>query len=156
MSVIIAIARFLLGWVVASVVTAVVAVVFQTQNIVSRLNAVGGDVGFSDRMSSTVYDLTHFGPHYFLPAAAGLLVAFAVGAVVYYFAKVGRPVVFAVAGAVAILVMLVAMKNAFFGVQLVGGARDGVGFAFQLLAGAIGGLVFARLTRPKPTSSLRR
>jgi len=54
-----------------------------------------------------------------------------------------------VAGAVAILVMLFAMKAKFFDIHIIAGARDGLGISLQMLAGAIGGFVFAKISRAK-------
>jgi hypothetical protein len=94
----------------------------------------------------TVYDLAYLGSLYIFFVALGTLVAYLAGLLVYRIAGFGRPIVFAVAGAVAILVMLMLMKQAFFGIHLIAGARDGVGIGMQMGAGAIGGLVFAVLT----------
>ncbi len=144
-----AVLRFLFALLLATLAATVLASFMQTQNLISRLNGVGADIGIGARLGTAVYDLRHFAPQYFLGILAGFLVAFLVGLLLYRLAKFGRPVVFAVAGAAAILAFLLGSKEAFFGVQLVGGARDLVGLLFQLLAGAIGGLIFARLTRPR-------
>jgi hypothetical protein len=55
--------------------------------------------------------------------AIGLLVAFPVAALVHRVTKLSRVLVFAGAGLVCMLVMLLAMEQVFFGVQLVAGAR---------------------------------
>ncbi len=151
-----AVLRFVWPLVLASLSATVLASVMQTQNLISRLNGVGGDIGFGARVTTALYDLRHFAPQYFLGILLGFLVAFLAGLLLYRLAKFGRPLIFAVAGAAAILAFLLGSKEAFFGVQLVGGARDTAGLLFQMLAGAVGGLVFARLTRPRRVSSLRR
>ncbi|MGB3455476.1 MAG: hypothetical protein WBG08_05145 [Litorimonas sp.] len=145
-----AVLKFLGVWGVAALLTTGLAVIFQSQNLMSRLNGLGAEIGLGDRLSMTLYDLMHFGSVYLPFIAVATLVAFLAALLVYRLAGFGRPVVFAVAGGVAMVVMLALMKQAFFGVQLVGGARDGTGFAFQILAGVIGGLVFAGLSRPRP------
>lgn len=104
------------------------------------------------------YDALHFGTLYFIFIALGFLVAFIAGSVLLWVLKlrtqaVYRFIVFTVAGAVSMSVMLWAMKNVFFGTQMVAGARDATGFALQIFAGIIGGLVFARLTQTKPPKS---
>jgi len=48
---------------------------------------------------------------------------------------------------IAMLVMLFAMKQAFFDVHLIAGARDGAGIGLQMLAGGIGGWVFAKISQ---------
>lgn len=141
--------KFIIGWVFGAVTTTAVGVLLQTQNVIARLNDIGADVGIGQRLSMTVYDLIHFGSLYIIFVSLGTLVAYLLGLVVYRFAGFGRPVVFGVAGAVAMLVMLLLMKQAFFGVQMVAGARDGFGIAMQMVAGALGGLIFAQLTARK-------
>ena len=140
---------FLLGWIAGALSTTVFAILFQTQNVLARLGQVGADVSFGDRMSMSLYDLVHLGSVYVIFVSIGTLVAYLAGALVYRVAGVGRPIVFAVAGTVAMLVMLMLMKQAFFGVHLIAGARDTAGILFQMLAGAMGGLIFAALTRRK-------
>ncbi|MEP3655943.1 MAG: hypothetical protein ABJO36_13700 [Litorimonas sp.] len=141
------------GW-FAGVLTAVVlGVIFQTQNVLARLDDIGADVGFAERLSMTLYDLQHLGSLYIIFVSIALAIAFLVGGLVYRFAKFGRPIVYCVAGAVAILVMLFAMKANFFDIHIIAGARDAFGISLQMLAGAIGGFVFARISRPNKKAS---
>ena len=137
--------RFILAWLAAAVATAVVGSALQTQRVLSRLDGVGADITSDERVSTTLYDLQHFATLYVIPITVGMLVALGAGLLVYRKVGFGRPLVFAVAGGVAMLVMLVAMKEAYFGVHLVGGAREAPGLALQALAGALGGLLFAAL-----------
>ena len=139
---------FVLAWLAAAVIVAAVGTFLQTQNVVARLNGVGADIALSERLSMTGYDLTHLGTLYLPFIAAGALVAYLAGLLVYRLAGFGRPVVFAVAGAVAMLVMLLLMKQAFFGIHIIAGARSGFGIALQMLGGAVGGLVFEQIFRP--------
>ena len=138
--------RFLIGWIFGAVTTAAVGVALQTQNVIARLNDIGANISLGQRLSMTVYDLAYLGSLYIVFVALGTLVAYLVGLLVYRVAGFGRPIVFAVAGAIAILAMLMFMKQAFFGIHLIAGARDGLGIGMQMAAGAIGGLVFAALT----------
>lgn len=147
-----AVVRFILAWAVAALIATGLGVIFQSQNVISRLVGIGAEINLSDRISMTLYDLQHLGSLYLVFVAAGAFVAYLVGLGVYRLAGFGRPIVFAVAGGVAMAVMLILMKEAFFGVQLIAGARDGAGFAFQILAGIVGGLVFAGLSRSKPNT----
>jgi hypothetical protein len=138
--------RFLKGWIGGAVATTALGVVLQTQNVIGRLNDIGANVGIGQRLSMTAYDLLYLGSLYIIFVSLGTLVAYLMGLLVYRFAGVGRPIIFAVAGAVAILVMLLLMKQAFFGIHMIAGARDGLGIGLQMVAGAVGGLVFARLS----------
>lgn len=135
------------SWVISTIITVFIAVIIQTQNVISRLGNLGADVSFGDRLSMTAYDISHLGTLYGLFIAIALAIAFLAGGLVYHFAKFGRPIIYSVAGGVAILVMLFLMKRAFFDIHIIAGARDGLGIALQVLAGILGGRVFAHLTR---------
>ncbi len=136
----------------AAIVTALIASIISTQRVIGGLAEWGANVSVGERLSMTFYDIVHFGTLYGAFIVAALLIAFTAGGLVFRMAKVGRPVVYMAAGAAAMLVMLLAMQEVFFGVPIVGGARDWAGLALQMLAGAIGGGVFAWLTRPKPSA----
>jgi len=135
------------GWLAAALTTVILGITFQTQNVLARLGDIGADVSFGDRLSMTFYDIQHLGSLYIIFISIALAVAFLLGGLVYRFAKFGRPIIYMVAGGVAILVMLFAMKAQFFDVHIIAGARDAFGLGLQMLAGAIGGLVFARITK---------
>ena len=141
--------RLFLAWILATLTTIAIGVFFQTQNVISKLGDIGADVSLGERLSMTGYDIQHLGSLYGIFILAAFLIAFLMGGLVFHFAKFGRPIVYAVAGAVAILVMLFAMKANFFDIHIIAGARDMVGIGLQMLAGAIGGFVFARFSRPK-------
>jgi len=137
------------GWIAAALTTVIIGVAFQTQNVLARLNGIGADVGLADRLSMTGYDIFYLGKPYFVFIGIALAIAFLAGGLVYRLAKFGRPMIYTVAGAIAILVLLFAMKTQFFGTHIIAGARDGIGISLQMLAGALGGFVFATVSRPK-------
>jgi len=137
------------SWLFAVLTTVILGTAFQTQNVLARLADVGADINFAERISMTIYDLRYLGTFYFVFVAIALAIAFLTAGLVFRFAKFGRPIIFIVAGAVALLVMLVAMKAKYFDIHLIAGARNGLGIGLQMLAGAIGGFVFARFSRVK-------
>lgn len=139
--------KIMAAWVLAVLATVLVGVVFQTQNVIARLNDIGANVSLTDRLSMTSYDIIHLGSLYGAFIAIAFLIAFLAGGIVFHLAKFGRPFVYVVAGAVAMLIMLLAMKQVFFDTHLIAGARDALGISLQMLAGAIGGFVFARVSR---------
>lgn len=139
--------KFLLGWVLGALSTTALGVLLQTQNVIARLGSIGAEIGVGERLSMSLYDLIHLGSLYVIFVSAGTFVAYLAGLLVFRLAGFGRPIVFAVAGAVAMLVMLLLMKQAFFGVHMIAGARDVIGIGLQMLAGALGGLLFERITR---------
>ena len=105
--------KFLLGWVLGALSTTALGVLLQTQNVIARLGSIGAEIGVGERLSMSLYDLIHLGSLYVIFVAAGTFVAYLAGLLVYRLAGFGRPIVFAVAGAVAMLVMLLLMKQAF-------------------------------------------
>ncbi|CAM3840817.1 hypothetical protein LIHA111178_11495 [Litorimonas haliclonae] len=131
-------------------------VCFSSLRVIALLENIGGSVSFGKTLSMVLYDLFYFAKILYLGfVGLGLLIAFGVGSILLLILELRsrasyRFIVFSVAGAVSMGVMLWAMKNVFFGMQLVAGARDGTGIFLQILAGILGGLVFALLTRPKP------
>jgi len=135
------------AWLAAVIAAVILGVAIQTQNVIARLGNIGADVSFGERLSMTSYDISHLGSLYGIFMAIALAIAFLAGGLVYHFAKFGRPLIYSVAGGIAILVMLFAMKRAFFDIHIIAGARDSLGIALQILAGVIGGWVFAHLTR---------
>lgn len=139
--------KIMAAWVLAVLATVLVGVVFQTQNVIARLNDIGASVSLTDRLSMTSYDIIHLGSLYGAFIAIAFLIAFLAGGIVFHLAKFGRPFVYVVAGALAMLIMLFAMKQVFFDTHLIAGARDALGISLQMLAGAIGGFVFARVSR---------
>ena len=137
------------GWLAAALTTVIIGVAFQTQNVLARLNGIGADVGLADRISMTGYDIFYLGKPYFVFIGIALAIAFLAGGFVFRLMKFGRPIIYVAAGATAVLVLLFAMKTQFFGTHIIAGARDGVGISLQMLAGALGGLVFARISRKR-------
>ena len=142
-------------WIVSTIITVILAVIMQTQNIISRLSNLGADIGLGERLLMTVYDIGHLGSLYGIFIAIALAIAFLASGGIFHFIKFGRGLIYSLAGGAAILILLFAMKRAFFDVHIIAGARDSLGIILQILAGVIGGWVFAHLTRDlvKQTSS---
>ena len=101
----------------------------------------------ADRVSWMLHDLVGLQPLYGGLVAVALFVAFLAGTLVARFTGL-RPIVFAVAGAVAIFVLFTVLKMAL-GTVGVFGARGTMGLGLQIAAGLIAGLVFAALSRPR-------
>jgi len=147
------ISRWIMGWLIAVMITVVLAVVLQTQIVIAMLPETSPAVGIHERLSMTGYDLRHLGTLYGLFITLALLIAFLVGEIVSRFVAVKlRWIVMVVAGAVAMIVMLFAMKQVFFGVDILAGARTALGHGLQAVSGAIGGYGFAQLTRRRRRS----
>jgi hypothetical protein len=144
--------RTIFAFIVAVFVTFTLASVASTQLILNELAAMGAPVSLGLRASQSVADWAGLALSGSVPGlfpgivAAGFLAAFAAAGLVNWMAPGFRALVYAVAGGVAMIAIFVALENAL-GTRGLFGARGGLGLALQALAGATGGLAFARLTR---------
>ena len=134
------------GFIAAVFVLTVLATVLQSLFVLAALSGVGAQISAGEAAGMIAADLAGLGPLYGAFIAIALLVAFPAGALVHRITPLPRALVFAGAGLVAMAVMLAAMEQVFFGVQLIAGARTLSGFAAQMLAGLVAGYAFAALT----------
>ena len=132
---------FLVSW----LFTFTLASLFHSQYVVNQLVDVGVVVSFSDRINLTLDDWLGLLPTYGAIIAIALAIAFfAVVLLVKKFEKYSM-VLFVASGITAFAVVLVAIES-IMNIHIIAGAR-GWGFYLQLLAGALGGLLFALLTK---------
>ena len=139
--------RVFIAFLAATVLMAVAGTIAQTQFVLGALEAAGATVSFADRLAMTAADLIGFAPLYAVIVALGFLLAFALAALLLRRASLPRIPVFALAGAACIALMLVLMREVFFGIPLIAGARTAAGVLAQIACGATAGLVFAILSR---------
>jgi hypothetical protein len=139
--------------IVSVFVSTILASVFSSLKVMSTLGDIGAALPLSEQVNMSFYDLLHFGPPLGLFIFIAFLIAFLAGALVFHMTGFSRAVIYSAAGAAAMAVMLWAMEQVFFGVPIVAGARDISGFLLQMLAGGIGGFIFARLTAPKAANN---
>ena len=97
-----------IAWPAATLVCTALAAFMSSQRVLNQLPDPLGKIGLSERVSTAVYDIQHFGSLYGLFILMAFLIAFLAGGLIYRFAKFGRPIVYMVAGAVAMMVMLMA------------------------------------------------
>jgi aldose sugar dehydrogenase len=149
--------RRLVGFVVAALVMIVLGSIAHSVMVQSAwADAVGmtegapGALTIGDRVSWIVNDMigmeTNVPPYGALTTIA-LLIAFLAAGLLARVTGL-RPIVFAVAGAIAIFVLFTALK-ASVGTVGVFGARGMLGLGLQMTAGLIAGFVFAQLTTPR-------
>ncbi|KYL34780.1 hypothetical protein A2I98_09680 [Pseudoalteromonas agarivorans] len=132
---------FLVSW----LFTFTLASLFHSQYVVNQLVDVGVVVSLSDRINLTLDDWLGLLPTYGAIIAIALAIAFfAVVLLAKKFKKYSM-VLFVASGITAFAVMLVAIES-IMNIHIIAGAR-GWGFYLQLLAGALGGLLFALLTK---------
>jgi len=134
-------------------VTTLIASILSSQMVIAKLAGLGLKTSFSDRLSMTGYDLYHFAGLYGLFILLAFMIAFQVAEILSRRINLSRRLIFTSAGIVAILVMLNLMQRVFFGVPIIGGARESFGHILQALAGGIGGWVYAKLMTRNETKT---
>lgn len=134
------------SWLLSAGTATVLGSLVSTQFVIADLRKIGVSVDLENRLSMSAQDIIGLGPLYFVIIAIGYVIAFFTAEGIHRLIKSYRPLVFTLAGAFAIATALVLMENVFFGVPLISGARSGFGFLMQIISGAAGGYLFARLT----------
>ena len=140
------------GWIMALLIGAlgayVVAVIANAQFVIG---AHGVPVSFGDRLNMTAFDVSNMGLYYVIIVVA-LLLGFGIAALVKRFLPGLSRIAYPVAGAAALAMVLGLMYLQFQTIPI-SGARSTLGFASQVIAGGIGGWIFATLWgRAKPAS----
>lgn len=132
---------FLVSW----LLTFTLASLFHSQYVVNQLVNVGVVVSFNERLTLTLDDWLGLLPTYGVIIAVALSIAFIVTSLIFKrYSNVGNWL-FILAGITAFAVVLVAIES-IMNINVIAGAR-GWGFYAQLLAGAVGGYVFALLSK---------
>ena len=145
-------------WVIAFIAAAAVMIVLGSLShslMVQRAwseavlagEGVSATLSMGDRVAWILHDLVGMLPLFGSLVSVALLIAFLAGSLVARFTGL-RPIVFAVAGAVAIFTLFTLLKMQL-GTVGVFGARGNMGLGLQVVSGMIAGLVFAFLSRPR-------
>lgn len=122
------------------------ASIFHSQFVLSALSDIDVQISLTDRLSMTLSDLLGLAPGYgsviLVALAVGFLIISAISKWMFPISSIRYPI----AGALAIGGALLAMQP-LLNVTLIAGAREPLGFAFQCMAGLVGGWVFLKLTK---------
>jgi hypothetical protein len=138
--------RRLLIWLLAVVVTYVLASLTATQAVIAELAGMGVVVPPADRAVMSLQDILGMA-NMFLPMVAfALLVAFMTAALLCRWLSRWRLPLYLLAGAVAVVCIHLGLHFAF-GITPVAIARSGFGLLLQALAGAAGGFTYLFLIR---------
>ncbi|MFU2509164.1 hypothetical protein [Pseudoalteromonas sp. ASV78] len=132
---------FLASW----LLTFTLASLFHSQYVVNQLVNVGIEISFSDRVNLTLDDWLGLLPTYGAIIAVALALAFLVTGLLYRKHPKYGIQLFVIAGVTAFAIALVAIES-IMNITIIAGAR-GWGFYTQLIAGAVGGYVFAMLAK---------
>jgi len=130
------------GFITAFIVLNVVGATVQTQFNLGHLLALGIDVPFSTRISTTLHDIVSLQPLFGAIFGIGFLIAMIVGHVIAKLVKTQPDLVFALAGFAAMGVTLLALKAAFQ-ITAIGAAREWDGFLSLCVVGALAGYAFS-------------
>ncbi|MDG1692094.1 MAG: hypothetical protein P8I95_07970 [Alphaproteobacteria bacterium] len=136
---------FLAGLLVLNIIGAVVS----TQYNLGHLLALGVDISFGTRLSTTFHDIYKMQPLFGVIFGVGFSIAMVVATVIAKWVKILPNLVFAIAGFASMLVTLVSLTAAFQ-ITAIGAAREWDGFISLCLVGALAGYAYcavcARLT----------
>lgn len=132
--------RWIGALIIASLGTYVVAVIANAQFVIGAHNV---PVSFADRLNMTAFDVSNMWL-YLVVILIALLLGFAIAALVKRLVPSLAEVAYPVAGAAALGVVLGLMYIQFQTIPI-SGARGAFGFASQVIAGGIGGWIFARV-----------
>ena len=139
--------RWIAALIVAGLATYVLAVAANAQFVMGAHNV---PIAISDRINMTAFDVSNMGL-YLAVILIALLLGFVIATVLRRFMPGLARHAFPIAGAAAIGVTLGVMYMQFQTVPI-SGARSPMGFASQVIAGGIGGWIFAKLLgSPKTT-----
>jgi hypothetical protein len=104
-------------------------------------------IPFADRITWAAHDLVGMFVPYSAVTSIALFIAFLIAGALARFTGF-RMIVFGVGGALALFVLFTIMRNVLGSVGIFG-ARGPAGLAAQMAVGAVAGVLFARLTRPR-------
>lgn len=143
--------RTVAAWLAAVAVTTLLVSITQTQFNLAALQALGADIPLGLRLQTTGQDVLGFSPTFGPLAAIGLLVAFVATRLLRIWLPSLRARLYALAGGVAVLTILLALEAAF-NITPVAAARSLAGLLTLAACGALGGWLFARLL-PRPDNA---
>lgn len=145
-------ARTILAFIAAVLATYVFGCVAATQGALAMLPAIAQPIAMDVRLATTGQDLLGMLPAY-APLIAGALIAgFVVARFIVGWLPSLRTIGYLLAGAAGMLAMHLIMRNTFDGIVPVAATRSTMGLALQVLAGAFGGWLFARMTARNATA----
>lgn len=141
--------RTIAGFLLATATTYILAVAFMTQQVIEKRAAIGAHYTQAQQFSTFTENLTGLAAAYGVVVMIALLLGFAVAAGVKRILKPLAPIAYPVGGAAAVFTAIYLIENtiAAGGVGALEGARGAVGIGLQCLAGFVGGVVFALISR---------
>jgi hypothetical protein len=140
--------RRIVAFMLAVAVTSALGAALHTQFVVASVTGLGHPVAFGDRLVWTAHDVASMFPTFAPIIAFAFLLAFPVAALVSRRLPNLRTIGYVLAGALALFCALLVMKQ-LLDISGVAGARTTAGLLAQAAAGAVGGWVFAMVSRAR-------
>jgi predicted membrane-bound dolichyl-phosphate-mannose-protein mannosyltransferase len=137
-----------LHFILATIVTAMLACLAQTQMVLHGLSQLDVQISFSERLYMSWQDLAGLLPSYGSIILLGLAIGFGATKLIRRYTSIKSPNLYIFAGGAVMAVILIAMQPVL-GVTLIAGARSSFGIILQIIAGMIGGFCFMRLRKPQ-------
>ena len=137
--------RTVIAFLAAAAVTYLLAAAFSTQVILHQVAELGMPITLSVRLATTLRDMFGMLPVYLPFVAVSLLIALPISTFALKFVPVTRVLGYVIGGAAA-LCALHMILFAVLGMHPLPATRLVVGMATQVLAGAVGGYIYATLT----------
>lgn len=145
--------RIALAFVAAVLATYVVGCIAATQGALGMLPAIAQPIAMDVRLTTTMQDLVGMLPAYAPLIAAALVAGFMVARVIVSRLPSLRTLGYVLAGATAMLAMHLIMPITIDGIVPVAATRSTIGLLLQVMAGGVGGWLFARLTAMQPLAN---
>lgn len=140
--------RMVGGFIAAVFVTVVAASFAHTHFTIQALRDVGAEVSQAAALETVRGDFLGLAPALAAVIAIAFLIGFLVAGLARRAIKLPRPIAFAIAGAAAFGTALWLMRLSY-AITPLGSARSWAGFLTLCAAGALGGLVFASVSRTR-------
>jgi hypothetical protein len=143
--------RVLLAFLPAVLLATLWGTLVQTQFNLAALQALGAEVPWALRLRTTGQDVLGFGPLYLAVVAVSFGFAFPVAASIARYWPRWRGVLFALAGLTGLIVAIRLIDAVTPPPVLIAATRSTLGLLAMGVGGALGGVLFARLTLRRRT-----
>lgn len=142
------------AYLVAILMTYITASLFQSLSVLAGLQKAGAEISANWWIHTLWYDLKNlaFGGKYVsygVTVIIGFAIAMSTATLVRKLSGLSGILVYPLAGATAMATQLYIINTNFFDLTLFSGTRGLTGFILQLLAGALGGAVFAWVSKQR-------
>lgn len=141
--------RVIIAFLVAVIVATIGLSAVSTHSVIANLGEMGFAPTFAEQASMYINDFAGLAPAAGGINAIGLLIGFAIAALIIRSVWNNRTIGYSLAGLVAMELEMILMGVAFDGITPIAGARTMSGLVAIGIVGILAGFIFGRMTRPK-------